>query len=184
MSASVEDPRQRVFELARIALSAGRPLLLRVVGDSMYPMLQADDSIWVAPIAFDRLRRGDLVVLRQAGELVTHRVVSHGPEGMRTKGDNRLGLDPPFSEQEVLGWVVAIERAGVRIDLQKRRWGRFNRFVGSLSWGEAWLYQMARRVANRAPTEFLRRSLRRLGRFAGLPLTLLRRALSYFVRFF
>ena len=184
MSASIEDPRQRVFDLARIALSAGRPLQLRVIGDSMYPVLQAEDSIWVAPVEFDQLRRGDLVVLKQAGELITHRVVSRGTEGVRTKGDNRLGLDPPFNEQEILGCVVAIERAGVRIDLQNHRWGRFNRFIGVLSWGEAWLFKAGRRVANRAPKGFIRQGLRKLGRLAGIPLILLRRVLSYFVRVF
>lgn len=182
MSASIEDPRHKVFELARIALSAGRPLQLRVVGDSMYPMLQADDAIWVAPASCKELRRGDLIVLRQAGGLVTHRVVHRGPEGWRTKGDNRLGLDPPFGEQEILGCVVAIERAGVRTELKDWRWGRFNRLIGGLSWGEAWLFKLGRRAANWAPDGFLRNGLRRVGRFAGAPLTLLRRTLSFLFR--
>ena len=182
MSTSTEGPRQLGFELARVALSAGRPLLLRVVGDSMYPVLQSDDSIWVAPVGPEGLRRGDLIVLRQAGGLVTHRVVHREPGGWRTKGDNRLGLDPPFSEGEILGCVVAVERDGVRTDLQNRGWGRFNRWIGVLSWGEAWLFKAGRRVANRAPEGLVRSGFRRIGRCLGFPLTLLRRALSFLVR--
>ena len=182
MAASIDGPRQRIFELARIALSAGRPLQLRVVGDSMYPALQADDAIWVAPAGMADLQRGDLVVLRQGAGLVTHRVVHRGAEGWRTKGDNRLGLDPPFDEQEILGVVVAVERAGVRVDLQEQRWGRFNRLIGLLSWGEAWVFNAGRRVANRAPAGYLRSGLRQFGRFARTPLTLLRRVLSFLVR--
>ncbi len=182
MSTSTEDPRQLVFELARVALSAGRPLQLRVVGNSMYPVLQAEDSIWVAPVRPEGLQRGDLIVLRQAGELVTHRVVHREPGGWRTKGDNRLGLDPPFNEAEILGCVIAVERNGIRTAFQNRGWGRFNRIIGGLSWGEAWLFKAGRRVANRAPEGLVRRALRRVGRYLGIPLTLLRRALSFFVR--
>jgi hypothetical protein len=182
MSTSIEDPRQRNFELVRIALSAGRPLQLQVVGDSMYPLLQAEDSIWVAPVEVDQLQRGDLVVLKQAGGVVTHRVVTRGPAGLRTKGDNRLVFDPPVSEQEILGYVVAIERAGVRMELQNRRWGCFNRLIGVLSWGEAWLFKVGQRVAKRAHARFFRHSRRQLGQIAGLPFSLLRWALSFLIR--
>ncbi len=142
---SPEDYRQQALDLARGALSPGETLRLVVVSDSMAPLLQPGDGVLVGPVMEDKLRRGDLVVVRRAGEPVTHRVVGRAGGRWRTKGDNLRLLDPPFAPVDLLGRVAALERRQGKIDLESRHWRRVNAWIGRLSWWEARVYSALRR---------------------------------------
>jgi len=81
------------------------------VGESMYPTLKALDILYVKPR--QGYRRGDVIVFKDAetNHMVTHRVVSVGPEGIRTRGDNCALPDPwTLSEEDVAGAVTSICR--------------------------------------------------------------------------
>lgn len=116
---------------------ASGPLLrLRVRGRSMAPLLRPGDTVWMEPAAPSSLKRGDLVVVQRAGEWVTHRLVARSGNRWHTKGDNLRYPDPPVTGQAILGRVVAIERNGLRIELQGHRWRMINRALGWIGWLE------------------------------------------------
>ena len=77
----------------------------------MAPLLLPGDGVHVVRANEADLRRGDLIVVQRAGELITHRVVGRVRGRWHTKGDNLRTLDPPFAGAELLGQVVAIDRA-------------------------------------------------------------------------
>lgn len=130
----------------RTELDGGNPVCMRVAGDSMVPLLQSGDAVWIAPIGPAGLRRGDLVVFCRADSLVAHRLVAVDPTGWRTKGDNRSHLDPPVADTALLGRVIAIQREGTQIELRGLRWTVVSRLLGLTGWWEVRLFQMGRRL--------------------------------------
>jgi signal peptidase I len=138
--------RQIALDLARAGLREGDRVRLNVTGNSMAPLLRPGDAVWAEPAVPASLRRGDVVVVRCAGGLVTHRLVAVGDGEWYTKGDNARHLDPPVTADAILGRVVAIERGGDRIELRGRQWAIVSRVLGLASWWEARLFQVGRRV--------------------------------------
>ena len=91
-----------------------RALYFRYGGASMAPTLKASDVLRVIPYGERKIRSGDTVVFRSPGSdrLVVHRVLSAGPGGIRTKGDNNLHGDPwVLSEDRIIGRVTSARRA-------------------------------------------------------------------------
>lgn len=86
-------------------------LICRVNDTSMKPLLVPGQRLLVSLAPFDSpLQAGDLLVTRDHdGRLVVHRMIGRRGENVITKGDNRLAADPPWSQSEVWGRVVAAE---------------------------------------------------------------------------
>ena len=98
-------------------LAGGRTLRFRAAGQSMRPMIQSGDFVFLRKPDIDTLRMGDLLLCRQAGgRMVLHRliIVSRDKNGdirrLTTKGDSVDIFDPPVGVEAVLGRVIAIER--------------------------------------------------------------------------
>ena len=138
--------RQIALDLARAGLREGERVRLNVAGNSMAPLLRPGDAVWAEPALPASLRRGDVIVVRRAGGLVTHRLVALGDGEWYTKGDNARHLDPPVTADAILGRVVAIERGGDRIELRGRQWAIVSRVLGLASWWQARLFQVGRRL--------------------------------------
>jgi hypothetical protein len=88
--------------------------IIPVEGDSMRPTLPPGSALWVR-FAREGLRFGDLVVFRQSGVLVIHRLLGsarfpRGRRGLRTRGDALCKFDPEVHGDRVLGRVVAFRR--------------------------------------------------------------------------
>ncbi len=134
-------------DLARMGLRSGGSVRLRVSGDSMLPLLRPGDAVRLQPAEPASLRRGQLVVLAIDGHLLTHRLLWQGPEGLVAKGDNREALDPPASPDSLVGRVIAIERGGRHLDLDRGAWCRIEPLLGWLASCEAhpdgWLQRLA-----------------------------------------
>jgi signal peptidase I len=100
---------------------AGMRHAIPMSGISMLPFLKAGDVALVAHGA-GTPRRGDVIVFRQCGQLIVHRVlrVLKGPNGpvLLTKGDNTMICDEPVSATDLVGRVEAFERGGVRYSLE------------------------------------------------------------------
>lgn len=125
----------------------------------MSPLVQDGDVVTVQPADPGAVRVGDLVLCRVAPErVVVHRVICReaGPEGTRftVQGDAASHPDGVIPAAQLYGRVVALERAGARIDVggpvmsalgalaaQRSRWnlGRGGRF------------RRARRLVKRLP---------------------------------
>lgn len=105
MDQSVPTESPRTPETAEICF--------RYSGASMHPTLRASDTIRIVPNGTRRIRSGDVVVFPRPGDgcLVVHRVVSAGPEGITTRGDNNLAKDPwVLSADMITGCVTSVMR--------------------------------------------------------------------------
>ncbi len=112
---------------------AGREGIVRVLGESMRPMLPPESLLRVDFAPAD-LRRGDLLLFRHGQFLAVHRLLfrssdSGGRPCLRTRGDNVLALDPPVSPESVVGRVTAMRRDGAWHDLTSRSARAYAAFV-------------------------------------------------------
>ena len=99
----------------------------QVVSESMCPVIKKGDRVLVEKVAWDRIRFGDVIVFRKAGNLTVHRVLGKrkidGGCYLLEKGDAVLwsSLVPV---EEVVGRVRSIESSG-RITDAVSGYGRF-----------------------------------------------------------
>ncbi len=115
--------------------------------NSMSPYIKEGDMVLVQHTA-RRLRVGDVVVFKRAGDLVAHRVVSVRGRGKdtiyRTKGDNLRSLDAPVPQSSVLGVVICIRKADKLIHLEKPHIRFLNFVLADFSYLSAIFYRAAR----------------------------------------
>jgi signal peptidase I len=97
----------------------------------MVPLIQEGDTVLVSHADTDILP-GDVLVFRQNGELVAHRVIAiHQMDGIGcvydTQGDNSPFVDPPLQSKDILGRVIAIQdgERSFSIDSPVWRWINF-----------------------------------------------------------
>jgi signal peptidase I len=170
---------------AALDLLTGRQgrIRLAVSGRSMVPLMREGDRV-VVQLAPERVRTGDIVVVRGAQGLVVHRVVRKldqaGGVTYLTKGDAAFHFDPPVAAPNVLGQVVALERAGQHnIDLTRLTWRVFGLGLALLSQLQGTLGVVAGKVQRALGARGHSRPVRWTGRLAlrasTLPLRVLAR---------
>ncbi len=106
-------------DAAKLALLVGAlheesSVRLKVRGVSMLPTLRPGDILtiqgWGAPPEI-----GDMVLAVREGRCFVHRLTQRRPDAAAqwvTRGDAMAAIDPPFEREQLLGKVVARERAG------------------------------------------------------------------------
>lgn len=124
----VRDSR-RFIETLEDLLRRGYPVRFRADGWSMYPAIRNGDVITVAPLAGSPIRVGEVVLYRHGQAAIAHRIVAmrsfSGALGeLLPRGDATDACDAPIAPDQVVGRVVAVERAG----------GRRRRSVSSRGW--------------------------------------------------
>lgn len=144
---------------------AGGAIRLPVTGTSMLPLLQPGDAVWLQSIDPAALRPGDLMLIRQQGVLLTHRLIAVRPQHWQTKGDNNPLADPPITAQQIVGRIVTVERGSTSLDLRRRGWRIASRLL-------AW----SGRIEERCQT-LLRPRSRRLVYVIDAPFRLVTRAI-------
>jgi hypothetical protein len=100
-----------VDEAVRLLGETGGQGRLEVQGTSMLPTLRPDEAIWIDFAPADR-RAGQIVIFRQAGALLVHRIVGRKGAHFRIRGDHAACFDGPTNPDQILGRVVAFERGG------------------------------------------------------------------------
>jgi hypothetical protein len=105
-------------EMGQVYLEKGGLLRLTVSGRSMAPLLLPGDILWFEGISTADLQPGDLVLVRRAGEMVTHRFLYADGSGWHLKGDACSFPDAAFTEDALIGRAVILERNGRKIDLK------------------------------------------------------------------
>jgi phage repressor protein C with HTH and peptisase S24 domain len=93
-------------------LQRGHAVEFRVRGDSMHPVIRAEDSLHVEPSR--DIRRGDVVLTLTTRGLTAHRVIAQHGQTIVTRGDNNPEADAPVPLARVLGKVMWVERDGER----------------------------------------------------------------------
>lgn len=104
-------------ELAGEVLRSFGELRFAATGWSMLPAIWPGDILVVERVGGDHVRAGEVVLVGRDGRLCAHRVVSR--EGLSgywvTQGDAMLAPDLPVTDDQLLGRVVYLLRAGERV---------------------------------------------------------------------
>ena len=95
----------------------------RAGGRSMTPTIDDGEVLIVAPVAAHEVDVADVVFCQTPSRSVAHRVlsVSGGAAGaprLTLCGDASLEIDRPVTAEQVRGRVIAVERAGQRVDVE------------------------------------------------------------------
>lgn len=109
------------------AASAEMPVLF-YRGPSMNPLLRENDLLGLERCGHAGVRPGDVVAFADpaSGMVVVHRVISSGPGGLTTRGDNNSRPDdPPVQPSRIIGRVTAAWRGSARIGIAGGRRGLF-----------------------------------------------------------
>lgn len=103
-------------DLASEVLRSFGSLRFAATGWSMLPTVWPGDTLVVERVSPDQVHVGDVVLVGREGRLCAHRVVSRaegsGNPHWITQGDAMLAPDRPVSENELLGRVAHLIRAG------------------------------------------------------------------------
>lgn len=128
-------PATEFDALASDLAARGIAFRLRVWGNSMSPTIKNGDVVVVQPVSPDTLRQGDIVIYRRTGGHTAHRLVAwkNGRRLLLTRGDALPHVDPPFTPEQVIGRVVAVER-----DDQSRSLTTLDQLVRGLTKVLAW----------------------------------------------
>lgn len=115
---------------------AGKIGVVEVQGLSMEPTFRGIRHVAVE-FSADEPRFGDILVFRQRGILVVHRLIGRG-QRYRMRGDGTISFDPWLSPKDVVGRVIAIERLdGSWLSVRSSLARLYGRAVAlhNLSWG-------------------------------------------------
>lgn len=143
---SGDDPCVRV-SLAQDSLQRFGRLRFRAMGSSMLPAIAAGDILTFRAATPDELVSGQVVLVKDNGRLVAHRLLSHAQGLMTTMGDSLRIPDAPFHPSQLLGVLDAHERA-------RRRLAVDNDHRRLLPRTSRWLLRnapLAHRIARRFP---------------------------------
>jgi len=132
----------------------GRGGTVRVRGRSMFPTL-VEDQVLAVEFSPDRLYRGDILVYRQAGHLMVHRLLGPArfPDGrpsLRTRGDGLPTFDPHLDAALVVGRIIALETGG---EWRSTRARRSRAYALCLAWHD--YFWAASAVCARGPERLL-----------------------------
>jgi len=116
-------------DLSQEVLKRGQRLRFQVKGDSMFPAVRDGDTLDVEPLTSQRVRKDDIVFYKSPrGMMVAHRAVrvfdAGGALRVVARGDANTGEAEEVDAREVLGRVVAVERRGRALRLD-RGWRRY-----------------------------------------------------------
>lgn len=105
-----------LLDLVRGVVASGGSLWVRVTGLSMNPLIREGDSVLLArPLR--PARSGDVVFLDIRGMPVLHRVRTHAPGVLVTRGDAACRDDEPVLLNACVAQAVAVRRGSVTIVL-------------------------------------------------------------------
>ena len=91
---------------------------IEVLGSSMLPVIQPGD---VLRVEAGPVQPGDIIVFTGEGSLCAHRLLALADGMAIARGDGNRRYDVPFPNEQILGRVMNLERAGAVIsDLSPR----------------------------------------------------------------
>jgi len=111
--------REDFASIAQGVLSRGKTFKFKAKGGSMSPFIRNGDVVEVVPVK-GKVNFGDVILYHSSyGNPIIHRVIQGNKENIITKGDSVSNFDQPILSKQVLGRVVAVEKNGWCIRLDK-----------------------------------------------------------------
>lgn len=126
MDGRPEAPGQKTRLIAKelqVAVSSPNQTLY-FHGESMRPLLVEGDEVVVEPVAWDRIRLGDIITYRYLDRFPTRRVVRKQSDRLDLWCDNWPERSFSTAREAVLGRAVARRRDGVWLSATNREWTR------------------------------------------------------------
>lgn len=100
--------------LLKDGMLAGQMPFLRVTSGSMRPLLQVGDEVGVQSVTLEQLQPGDIVVVSDCNQILTHRFWKRqdAPQSsvFVTRGDRVLHFDQSWAADQLLGRAVVRRR--------------------------------------------------------------------------
>lgn len=96
----------------------GNTIKMIYTGQSMNPLFITGDILYIVPYTETEISESDIIVFRSPVDstLITHRVVSIGPDGVKTRGDNSEDVDSwKLSPNDIIGKVILIQGNNSRL---------------------------------------------------------------------
>ena len=111
-------------------LSSGKPIRVKCIGLSMYPLIKYNDILVIQPVKTKELSTGEVVYFKSsAGLSIVHRLIRKTRRNtLLTNGDSLRKLDKPVRKDRVLGKVVKIIRNGKTLEME----GTINKIISWL----------------------------------------------------
>jgi ATP-binding cassette subfamily B protein len=123
---------KQLLDFAETLLEDNHQLSFSMRGNSMYPTLKADDVGIVEKCSSADLKIGDIIVFKQNGKLIAHRLISivveNGIYLLVAKGDKNLHKDQPFTVEALVGKVCSFQRRNKKKRLESSKM-KLNRFI-------------------------------------------------------
>ncbi|MCP4650966.1 MAG: hypothetical protein GY853_12940 [PVC group bacterium] len=88
-------------------LKKNKKVRIKVTGNSMLPFLKNGEVIVVEPVTVKNLFPGDVALTYIQGSVFCHRVFKNNGRVFQTKGDALTLLDPPATEENLIGKATA-----------------------------------------------------------------------------
>ena len=115
---------EAVFTMAKEILSKGNSVRLTVTGTSMYPFLREHlDSVELVALSILSIHIGDIVlILRDNGEYVMHRIVKKSEQSFYMAGDAQNWIEGPVRYDQIVAVVKNIWRNEKQVKCSNVLW--------------------------------------------------------------
>lgn len=150
--------------LLKDGMVAGQMPFLRVSSGSMRPLLRVGDEVGVQSVTLAQLQPGDIVVVSDRNQILTHRFWERQgagrPLGFLTRGDRVLRYDKVWTADQLLGRAVVRRRKErmLWLDYGPGRW--LNKSLAQMSQYEARLLNLSSSNHLRAQRSLLQELVR------------------------
>ncbi len=127
-----QELNKQLLDFAEELLEDNHQLSFSMRGNSMYPALKSGDVGIVEKCSITDIQIGDIIVFKQNGELVAHRlvkiIVNDGTHLLVAKGDKNMHPDKPFAIEALIGKVCSFQRRNKKKRLESHKM-KLNRFI-------------------------------------------------------
>lgn len=134
----MENAQRNIASLIFLMHEANREVSLDVKGNSMLPFLAQGDRVTVCPVRPEELSMGDVLLFRQNGQLIVHRLVGKKRIGAAylycQKGDNLSGWSW-ISGEDIIGRVTSFGHSDAKADMAASPWRWINFLMGAQARG-------------------------------------------------
>lgn len=105
------------------AVREGQSLWFRVASNSMFPLFQINDTVYIVPSTAQEIWPGDIAAFETTKGLVIHRILQRTQTGQTIRLLQMSDVDlcaTLVKEERVVGKVIAVRKARIQIDLEHR----------------------------------------------------------------
>ncbi len=141
-------PNDIFFSQVESELAAGRSVIIKVKGNSMYPFLRNGiDSVKIEPVN-QQLGNNDVVIFYYNGRHILHRIIKIEGEKYTMQGDSILITTETCTRKDIIGIVTHIRRGnGKMIPVTSLRWRALSSIWQSLRFARRYLLGVIRRLS-------------------------------------